>query len=312
MMNSENIEPQKLTVEGMEEMVASTDSVPYAFYQSNKNLPHCLFCFVEGKDDTDYYQPRVKNVYGDNYLFIKCNCRDYVLSVYNQIYESDHDSRKLAFFIDKDFNETTTLDGVFETDGYSIENYYVVESSFSEFLCYGLHIPKNSIEYNRAIDYYRTEFAKFHQAVLLLNVWAKVCRKRHLHGCMNNLKALKKKWPDDFITINFGSNYSKQYDLDKLNEHYQADPVVTQEELDREESSFKGCDLYMDLRGKFELHFLYDLLVDLKTKSNRKRKGEVVIIENFNWDLNYPCFMIYYSNFAKTPERLRAYISSYT
>lgn len=311
MINVEEKESEKLTVEGMVEMAVSTDSVPFTFYQSNKNLANCLFCFVEGKDDSDYYQPRVKNIYGDNYLFIKCNCRDFVLSVYNQIYERDRSTHRLAFFIDKDYHEKTVLDGVFETDGYSIENYYVVESAFSEFLCYGLHIPNGSIEYNRAMDYYRIEFAKFHQAILSLNAWAKACRKRHQTGCMNNLKALNKKWPEDFITISFGDAYLRHYDLKKMNEHYQADPLITQEELDKEESELINCDCYMCFRGKFELHFLYDLLYDMRIKSNRQRRGEQKIIERFNWDLNYPYFMIYYSSFAQTPKRLRDYIQSF-
>ena len=45
--------------------------------------------------------------------------------MYDQIYASDHSAHKLAFFVDKDFDESINRPGLYETECYSIENYYV-------------------------------------------------------------------------------------------------------------------------------------------------------------------------------------------
>ena len=300
-----------MSVEGMEALVENTDTTPITFYQSNKMTPNCLFCFIEGKNDTDYYQPKIKGIYGDNYLFVKCNNKKFVLSVYDKVYASDHIMHKLAFFIDKDFDEHIERPGLYETECYSIENYYTYPCAFSEFLQYCIRIDKDSPAYNKAMRYYEQEFNKFHNASLQLNAWISACRTKNNRKEMEHLDSLKDSYPSSFFNINFGGEYEQLYNIDILNEHFNATPAITQEELSQKASELTTCDCFRTFRGKNELHFLYHLLEDLRSKANNKRKGQELILEKVPWDFNYTNFMIYYCSYAYFPDVLRQFIMSY-
>ena len=304
-------ENNRMTVEGMEAMAGNTDTTPLTFYQSNKMTPNCLFCFVEGKNDTDYYQPKIKALYGDNYLFVKCNYKKYVLSMYDQIYESDHNTYKLAFFVDRDFDESISKPGLYETECYSIENYYVYPSAFSEFLQYCIRLPKDTPEYNKAMVYYTQEFEKFHFASLQLNAWIATCRFKDHRNEMVNIDSLGDSYPSSFFSITFGGEHGHLYNLDMMNTYFHADPAITQTELDAKASELTGSNYFKVFRGKYELHFLYHLLEDLRIKASRKRKGQELILNKVPWDFNYPNFMIYYNAFAYFPDTLRQFIAGY-
>ena len=304
-------EINRMTVEGMEAVAASTDTTPLTFYQSNKMTPKCLFCFVEGKNDTDYYQPKIKSIYGDNYLFIKCNCKKIVLSMYDQIYVSDHSTQKLAFFVDRDFDESISRPGLYETECYSVENYYVYPSAFSEFLQYCIRIDKDTPEYNKAMAYYYQEFEKFHTASLQLNAWIAQCREKDHRSEMVYIDSLGDSYPSVFFDICFGGEYKQQYNLSVLNSYFKANPAITQDELDKKTSEFTGINYFKALRGKYELHYLYHLLIDLRAKASKKRKNQDLILNKVPWDFNYSNFMIYYCAYSYFPESLRQFILSY-
>ena len=304
-------EINRMTVEGMEAVAASTDTTPLTFYQSNKMTPKCLFCFVEGKNDTDYYQPKIKSIYGDNYLFIKCNCKKIVLSMYDQIYVSDHSTQKLAFFVDRDFDESISRPGLYETECYSVENYYVYPSAFSEFLQYCIRIDKDTPEYNKAMAYYYQEFEKFHTASLQLNAWIAQCREKDHRSEMVYIDSLGDSYPSVFFDICFGGEYKQQYNLSVLNSYFKANPAITQDELDKKTSELTGINYFKALRGKYELHYLYHLLIDLRAKASKKRKNQDLILNKVPWDFNYSNFMIYYCAYSYFPESLRQFILSY-
>lgn len=308
---AENKESGRMTIEDMRLLVESTDTVPYTLYQSNKMKKGCLFCFVEGKHDTDYYQPKVKSIYGDNYFFIPCNNKKNVLSVYDQIYSSDHERFKIAFFIDKDFDPSISKPCIYETECYSIENYYVYPCAFSEFLQYCLHLKKDSAEYTKAVNYYKEEFRKFNAASLLLNSWIAVCREKDNRNEMIHIDSLSDSYPSSFLSINFGAEYQQLYDLALMNSYFHVSPYITQEELDAKVLELQGKDYFSVFRGKYELHFYYHMLQDLKTKVNHRHRGQELVLEKLSWDLNYPNLMIYYSNYAYFPDTLRQFILGY-
>ena len=84
-------EPQ-LTVESMEAEKEDSFSVPLTLYNTNKLSPGCLFCFVEGQSDTDFYFPKVKSIFGGNHLFINCYNKKFVLKMYQLIHEKDKEN----------------------------------------------------------------------------------------------------------------------------------------------------------------------------------------------------------------------------
>ena len=305
-------EPQ-LTVESMEAEKENSFSVPLTLYNTNKLSPGCLFCFVEGQSDTDFYFPKVKSIFGGNHLFINCYNKKFVLKMYQLIHEKDKESKKLAFFIDHDYDAKVNLEHVYETECYSIENYYCYKSAFSEFLQYGLHINKTKAEYQEAMDFYVQEFDKFHDAILELNAWIAVCKlKNHKHE-MIHLDKLGSSIPDSFLIKEIGGEYKKNYDLEKLNSHFSANPKITKEEHDLMIADLKGNDYYKIFRGKYELHFLYEVIQYFRYKANHKKKGERALLENsiVSWDINLSKWMIYFSDYAFYPQNLKDFLLSY-
>ncbi len=305
-------EPQ-LTVESLEAEKEQSFSVPFTLYNTNKLSPNCLFCFVEGKSDTDYYFPKVKSIFGDNHLFINCYNKKFVLKMYQLIHEKDKDTKKLAFFIDHDYDSTVKLEHVYETECYSIENYYCYQSAFSEFLQYGLHIDKTTMEYQEAMNFYIQEFDKFHKAMIDFNAWIAICKVKDQNGEMIHLDKLGSSVPDSFLAKKIGGEYIKSYNLEKINSHFNANPEITMEEHDMMIAELKEKDYYKIFRGKYELHFLYEFLQYLYYRANHKKKGERALLEKsiVSWDINLSKLMIYYSDYAFYPKSLKDFLLSY-
>ena len=306
-------EQPMLTVESMESEKENSFSVPLTFYNTNKLTPDCLFCFVEGKTDTDYYFSKVKGLVGHNHLFINCYNKKFVLRMYHVIHETDKDTKKLAFFVDHDYDEHLQLEHVYETESYSIENYYCYKDAFSEFLQYGLHVDKNNAEYQEAMDFYTQEFDKYHNAILELNAWIAVCKAKNNRNEMIHIDKFGSSVPVDFLIKEFGGEYKQNYDLDKLNSYYNANPQITKEEHESMISYLRGKDFYQVFRGKYELHFLYELIFYLHYKSCHKKKGEKAILDKsiVSWDINLSKWMIYYSDYAFYPQSLKEFLLSY-
>lgn len=305
-------EPQ-LTVESMEAEKENSFSVPLTLYNTNKLSPGCLFCFVEGKSDTDYYFPKVKSIFGCNHLFINCYNKKFVLKMYHLIHENDKESKKLAFFIDHDYDVQINLEHVYETECYSIENYYCYQDAFSEFLQYGLHVDKTKAEYQEAMNFYIQEFEKYHETILELNAWIAVCKLKDKNNEMIHLDKLGSSIPDSFLIKKIKGNYNKNYDLEKLNNHFNANPKITKEEHDKMIAKLKGNDYFRIFRGKYEMKFLYELLMYLHSKACNKKKDKRTPLEKsiVSWNINPSKWMIYYSDYAFYPQRLKDFLSSY-
>lgn len=308
--------PEKptLTVESMENESKDALAVPFTFYSTNKLADNCLFCFVEGKTDSDYYYPKIKILYGTNCLIVNCNCKKNVLAMYDKVYPVDHATKKLAFFIDHDYDASITRPNLFETECYSIENYYTHPSSFSEFLQHGLHVPSTEFEFTNAMNFYQAAFDGYHASMLEFNAWIAVCKDKQKTCEMRHLEKLGDTPPEDFLNIEFGSTYSQLYTLDILNDHFKADPRITNEELQAKKIELQSKNFYDIFRGKYELGFLCKLLLNLKHKAEHTKKEKRTTLEknivSMNFDLKN--LMKNYSAYAYFPKSLRKFILSFT
>lgn len=312
-MNKMAEEKPKLTVESMETEKENSLSVPFAMYNTNKSTQGCLFCFVEGKSDTDYYFSKVKNIYGSNNMFINCYNKKQVLKMYEEIHDKDKDTQKLAFFIDHDYDNMVCKEHLYETECYSIENYYVCEESFSDFLQYGLHVEKSSTEYHEAMNFYRDEFQKFHGVMLDFNAWIAVCKAKNITQQMIHLEKLGDSVPDGFLVKEIGGNYTQVYDLSALNRHFNAEPLITEEEINAKRQELSGKDYYKIFRGKYEFHFLCELLHYLHYNATHKKRNKRAVLEKSiaSWNINESKLMIYLSDYAYFPKNLNDFIRSY-
>ena len=163
------------------------------------------------------------------------------------------------------------------------------------------------------MDFYAQEFAKYHDAILELNAWIAVCNAKDNRNEMIHLDKLGKSIPEDFLIKEIGGEYKQNYDLDKLNSHFNANPHITKEEHDLMISVLRDKDYYNVFRGKYELHFLYEFLSHFHYKANHKKKGERTMLEKsiVSWDINLSKLMIYYSDYAYYPQSLKDFLLSY-
>lgn len=299
MMNQE-INPTTLS-----EKVESTN-IGYHRYLEKKNN-HSLFCFMEGKHDPDYYLGVVRSICGDDFITIVCGNKNNVLDVFNSVFDKDHDRYKLSFFIDKDYDEPINNPNIFETDCYSIENYYCSLEAFKRILRYGIGIPEDADYLQDVIDFYLAQFGQFHHTVDLFNAFYSL-----LHNYERDKKIYFKlnlcdNFPSDLADINV-NRCSKNYNLQNLLDKYGiGTDVMTQAEVDAECVRLWALDPFKVFRGKFEIEMLYKLLIHLITDANTSPQTRI-IKKKVSMSLNGFSFMADLAQYADIPDSLRTYL----
>ncbi|MEK0177708.1 DUF4435 domain-containing protein [Microcoleus anatoxicus] len=269
-----------------------------------------LFCFFEGNDNP-YYVPRIKR-FTDNYHPIKCGGRDKVLDVYRLItIHSEYDKYKKAFFVDRDFNESLPPRNppIFETPGYSIENFYVSVDVFKEILINELHLSEVSDEaFKVCITLFTDRQEEFHQATALFNAWyACLVEIRNKTGNQTGVN-LDNKLPKDFIAFTLDS-VVKKYDIEKIKQTFPQASEVSEDILNTKLAEFTNCDQCKVFRGKYEMLFLVTMIeLILQDSSNPKKYVEQKIKFAFGQKLSNEQAIIIFSAYAETPETLNDYL----
>ena len=302
MMNQE-INPATLS-----EKVESTN-VGYHRYLEKKNH-HSLFCFMEGKHDPDYYLGHIRSICGDDFIVIECGNKRNVLDVYNSVFDKEHDKYKLSFFIDKDFDEPINNPNIFETDCYSIENYYCSQNAFKRILKYGLGIPEEADYWQNVVDFYLAQYGQFHHTVDLFNAFYSLIHKYERDNNIVYRLNLCECFPSDLANTNVNS-CSKTYTLQKLLDKYSigAD-VMTQDEVDAECVRLWNLDPFKVFRGKFEIDMLYKLLNYLISDANNNSQTRI-IKKKVSISLNGHSFMADLAQYADIPDSLRTYLGKW-
>jgi hypothetical protein len=276
------------------------------FVLSTSKLSNHLFCFFEGKDNP-YYVPRIKK-YTTDYHPIKCGGRSKVLEVYNLIKNQEvYKKYKKAFFIDRDFNETLSLQNpsVFETPCYSIENLYVSQSVFREILSNEFHMSETTNTlYGKYSGLYQERQKEFHSAILLFNAW---------YACMidirnnNNMQTgvqLEEKFPKGLIQISI-DKIIKNYTFQDLKNKFAKATEINEAVLKLKIQEFENCDASKTFRGKYEMEFLLKF-IDLMLQEAKKNKE--VVNFSFKGSLNNERAISVFSTYAETPESLNDYL----
>lgn len=301
----------------LEELRASRDK-PQVAYQEfalhTKKGKDGLFCFFEGKDN-DYYIPRIKK-YTDKYHPILCGGRDRVLKVQKLIaIHAEYDKYKKAFFIDRDFNQPLTNKSpqIFETPGYSIENFYVSESVFQEIMINKFYFSEVSDpSFQVCLDLYRDRQKEFHQATILLNAWyACLIDKRNNTGEQTGVN-LDDKLPKNFVRFSL-QLISDNYDLDKIKQTFPNASIVSEDDLNHKIAQFSDCEQHQVFRGKYEMQFLIKFIElilqdSLQAKKYISRKIKFAFTQKITNEQAIDIF----SSYAETPESLERFLQKVT
>lgn len=281
--------------------------VAYAeFVDSTAKLPNHLFCFFEGKDN-DYYVPRIKR-HTNDYHPIKCGGRSKVLEVYNLIKNQFvYEKYKKAFFIDRDFNDTLSLQipPIFETPCYSIENFYVSVLVFKEILSNVFYLSETTSSlHQKYLKLYKERQEEFHQAILLFNAWyACLISIRNSDGLQTGVQ-LDDKFPKGLIQISI-DKVAKNYTFQNLKDKFPNAIEVTQKDLDVKILDFTNCEASKTYRGKYEMEFLIKFIDCML--ANSKINNETLTFP-FGSPLTNQQAISIFSAYAETPVDLDDYI----
>lgn len=285
------------------------------FCQSKELHSEGLFCFYEG-EDAKYYGSRVEKITGrpcQNIVSYNCGGKTGVLKVKDLIKgKKQYEHVKTAYFIDSDFFPQKNLDkNIYQTTGYSVENYYTSTTAFTRILNYAFGINCNCSDFIRCMEDYKRSMEVFHGQVLVLNAWIKAQRVKELKIGKRQLQLSDFKISKCFQTLEIDKVCVKQViNKEYLEERFPDICIIENTEIEKYVSELKQTNLQQTLRGKYELEFLRKIIDDLK---NKNKNGEYFSEKNecIKIDPNVDPLMIL-SQCADTPENLIIFLRQFS
>lgn len=262
------------------EMVDSRDknSVIYIkFMQDYDEYPDKIFCFFEG-EDYKYYRNRIietLNVSDDNIFHYDCKGKNEVLKLYEYL-KYDKNSKKM-FFIDRDFDKKIQKNGIlFQTDGYSVENYYVSDTAFKKFISTEMDLNTNNINFKKCVEDYVSRKEEFNNAITRLNAYIKYIRLRDKDNLRLEIKQ-DKELINFFVSKIEVDNIKcfKERNFNEIKQYLKDENTIDETQIEKIELKLKEIkNKDYEFRGKFELYFLKKFYQNLKEKINNENYFE--------------------------------------
>jgi hypothetical protein len=301
-----------LTVEELKREREEAPSVAYQTFNTLTSLaPNSLFCFFENKD-APYYNLRITSNFNGDYHYICCGNKASVKKVYNLIKRhSEYANYKLAFFIDRDFDDSIKNDflEIYETPSYSIENLYCSVKAFKKFIKTDLQIGEDEPLHNTVLNLYQNLQSDFLRASVLFNAWYKLQKGK---GRELNSKpdiSLPDKLIPRHIELTLesvNSNYNVEGILTQYPNHF----PFTQDELDNEIKNLMAEDLRLVLRGKYVFNFMTSFITQLIADGADPNK-RTVLTRKIRYNMDNSTSLTLLTCHADTPECLIEFISKY-
>ncbi len=174
---------QKMNISNASLMKFANDSISY---------PKSIYCFFEG-EDYRYYADRIVNKFNVQLSEIrkyKCNNRTETIEALKLI-EKHFDCYKynIMFFVDHDYESTNIKSKLlFETDAYSIENYYANKETFKNILLNELGMNYGDNDYQIALNDFDIIFNEFNSHSLTINTFMRLSYINKSNICLDNFK----------------------------------------------------------------------------------------------------------------------------
>lgn len=262
-----------------------------------------IFCFVEGKQDFKYYEPRIRNNTSKENVYIVCDSRENVINLFEMISNQEiYNKYHKGFFIDKDFSEEQFPDAIYQLPCYSIENLYCNKETFIKIVENNIGYKRHTSEHKAIIEQFSTTFNEAMDILRLFNNFAYYQKVKLNNPIMLN---------DRIYSFN---------NIVVINEDYSITmgKSITDNTIDitAPEMFDDDIDCSMVYRGKQQLEFLCKFLIVLEKNLN---KSDNIISEikdykkhvgTLNLGNNPDAMLQAYSMFAKTPPCLITYIKN--
>lgn len=268
------------------------------------------FYFIEG-DDFCYYNSRIRK-YSSNDCFknYPCGGKSKVISVRNMISNSKiklENNNKVMFFVDRDYNFEFVPEGIYITDWYSIENFYLTKELIKKVLENFFRLNEYDNNYEKALEYFEELYKEYSRIARKLNVFYYTVRE-----CEKIQNTPKTK----FATVPFYKFIEKnklkgfkmvEYSYDELSKMYEISCKLSKELLVKNEHIFSEND-HSNYRGKSELEFLKNFLDLIRRAMNSGSYGfEKIKVCKYDFQTD---IMTILTDYAYTSKKLVEYIST--
>ena len=301
-----------ITVEDLTREREEATSVAYQkFTLLTSSNSDSLFCFFENKD-APYYHLRIKSFFSGNFHYISCGNKAMVLKVQKLIKRhKEYNKYKLAFFIDRDFDESlkNKFTELYETPSYSIENLYCSINAFKEFLKTDLQIGEDEPLHDTVLNLYQHLQQEFLNASVLFNAWYKLQKRKGIELSIKPNVSLSNSLIPAFIEVSL-EGVNQVYDLNSISEKYPNHLNYTGVELTNAINELNEGDLRLDLRGKYVFNlmttFIRQLIEDGADPTKR-----TVLTRKIKYNMDNSTSLSLLTSYADTPKCLKDFISKY-
>lgn len=273
-----------------------------AYYQNH------AFCFYEGEDGK-YYDNRIRNIIGNNFIHIKAGNKNKVLKTMKLIKsKSEYKDVTTMFFVDRDmgFNMPEyEEDDVFVTPCYSIENLYVNKNSFGMILEteFSLNIDdEDYIKYKRRFIELYEEFCNL---MLEFNALVLIRKEKNLDCEKVNIRSIK---TTDLVNIDIKDGLSKNIKYERIIDSLKVQLNVTDVDIELAQSRLAEYGEKVEtFRGKNQFDFMTKYIEQL---CNRKDElfNPVPTSISINPNQNR---LSTFSSYADTPECLVSFLEAH-
>ncbi len=294
-------------VDIMSKSVGKDVAVFQKFLLEYDNYNNTLFYFVEGEDFC-YYQPRIKQYTKSiDVVNYRCDGKHNVIGVYELIKKKlkVKKSNAMMFFVDRDYNFDNVPTGIYVTDFYSIENFYLNKDTIKEIIENFMEINKHSDNYKCSLNYFKKTYSEYSKFAVRLNAFYYTIREyekingksRADLGLVKFSKFIEEDSLDNFSMLNFS--------YEQLLKMYKINYDIPLEQFKKNELLFDKNN-HKNFRGKFELDYLKWFLNRLRIAIKEgKYDFNKDIVCNYDFCVDV---MKVLSIYAYTPLSLKEYI----
>lgn len=257
-------------------------------YAKDKSI---LICIFEGKDEK-YYANSLNTIKGQGgWSGINTGGRSSVLKLAETIDQHPtYNKVNYAGFIDRDYIDwfvNPNPNKIYVTPCYSIENLYVTQSCFKQILSAEFDITEfneNSDDFTKCLNVFENRLDEFVDGVEVFNIWVKAHRimkrddpeTRGLNiGNVDTKDVVKTNINNSIVVYDTNDPSSIFKDISGFSFSISAIQEAT--------NSFKNVDKARFFRGKQQIDFMRELLLEMKNDRNSKnpkffsKKGKVSI-----------------------------------
>lgn len=301
-----------LTVEDLVREKENATSVAYQRFVLLINIsPDSLFCFFENKD-APYYNLRIKTNVTRSFHYISCGGKSMVLKAYKIIRgHEEYNAYRCAFFIDRDFDSSIkdTVEEIYETPCYSIENLYCGISSFQEFIKTDFQIGEEDPLYDKIVNLYEGLQEEFFQASLLFNAWYKLQKTKSEELNQKNNVSLTDSLIPSFIDLTL-EKVNKKYTVESILEKYPDSLPYSESELQNSINELRASDLRLNLRGKYVFHFMTSFIRKL-IEDGADATKRTILDKKVKYNMDNSTSLSLLTTFAESPECLINFLRNY-